>query len=340
MSIKQHYYPNDFVDYAMRHCPDEYLALCSSPDWIMESKISRTQHGILFRAPMLLVGRPFYHDGLQTAWACSDGSTIAYYYGQRHEDFLHPMRDLFTNKIYFDPPLSHMAGNQETKGMTKGRREGRALAELVIRVMSQLLQGGFAYRITNFGAGHVLSDFKFACLSFGSAIGMDCNGREKQDVDTTDQACDEVETNPRTSGEYTAPRGDSSAKSDGCCIKDDYDSDHDHRGTGPGFFSEKSSRDALYGRLVTLHVHGTPSVARNLPATLSKTYNNNKKNTKKKQDITSHDDTFETRSAHQERPSQDLDAQLGTERNRRRAAEKYAISLEREIKRLRREVAT
>jgi hypothetical protein len=164
MSIKKHYYLEDFIDYAERACPDEFAVLNDCPDWVFEPKVVRDRFGSLFRAPMLLVGRPFYHHGIQTAWAYTRGSGVEYYYGHRHEDFLHPIKDLHCNKIYFDEPLTHIAGSQDARGMTKSRWMGKALAETVISV--KFLLKGDIHFISNLQDVDMPDDFRFACLNF------------------------------------------------------------------------------------------------------------------------------------------------------------------------------
>ncbi|OAL03798.1 hypothetical protein IQ06DRAFT_111321 [Phaeosphaeriaceae sp. SRC1lsM3a] len=162
MTFHRDYYLEDFRDHANENCPDEFAALSTSPSWVIEYKTVRNGANKLCRLPMMLVGRPFYHHGIQSAWAHANGTSIEYYYAHRHDEIVTTLGDLFTNKVYFGDPLTYISGYQDTShGMTKSRRTGRALAELVINFIF-LLQGELV-SFRNPGNTDLLSDFEYAC---------------------------------------------------------------------------------------------------------------------------------------------------------------------------------
>ena len=164
MDSKQRHSFQDFVEYAEEYCPDEYAALMDPEMWMMKPKTIREQDKSLRRERMLLVGTPFYRNGRQNLWAIATGLGVDYYYGQPDEEFVHPLHALQVQKTYFDPPLRYVSGSQAAKGMTKSRRVGKALAELVINVV--FLLKGELYFVWDLGGTDMLGDFKYACLNF------------------------------------------------------------------------------------------------------------------------------------------------------------------------------
>lgn len=165
MAIQREYYIEDFDEYADERFPEEYTALRTCHTWVMEYKTIRDGANKLRRVPMLLVGRPFFHHGIQNAWAWATGTTIEYYHAHRHEEIVSTLAGLFMNKVYYGVPLIYAAGHQDTShGMTKSRRTVKALAELVINFMF-LLEGQIEF-VPNPGNADLLSDFEYACRMF------------------------------------------------------------------------------------------------------------------------------------------------------------------------------
>ncbi|KAH7395290.1 hypothetical protein DE146DRAFT_757152 [Phaeosphaeria sp. MPI-PUGE-AT-0046c] len=161
---QQLYTLEDLQDYALQQFPNEYAALATCPTWVIEHRTIRNGAKKLERVPMLLVGRPFYHHGNQTAWAYTTGTNIEYYYAGRDEEFVTTVPDLFNNKIYYNDPLTYIAGSQDTYGMSKSRRTGKALAELVINFMFLFM--GHNATMQNPGHTDLLPDFEYACKTF------------------------------------------------------------------------------------------------------------------------------------------------------------------------------
>jgi hypothetical protein len=164
MRYQKQYVYDDFVSHVKNRCADEYAALMSSDQWPLQHKTITQGLRSSKRVPMLRVGTPHHRNGVQIMYAFATGLTVEYYCGYEAQEYVWPLSKLAGNRVYFGEPLIFVSGQQDTQNMTKSRRNGRALAELIISVI--FLQYNELGYIDNCQDRDLVQDFEYACVNF------------------------------------------------------------------------------------------------------------------------------------------------------------------------------
>lgn len=180
MVYKKQYVYDDFVRHVKDRCADGYAALMDSDQWPLQQKTITQGLRSSKRVPMLRVGTPHYRNGVQTLYALATGLMIEYYCGYEDQEYVWPLSELAGNRVYFGEPLVFVSGEQDAQSMTKSRRNGKALAELIISVV--FLQNNELGFIDNCHDKDLLQDFEYACVNFETNRDMaNDNKRAKED---------------------------------------------------------------------------------------------------------------------------------------------------------------
>ncbi|KAF1919925.1 hypothetical protein BDU57DRAFT_546482 [Ampelomyces quisqualis] len=164
MLYRKQYFYDDFARHVKNRCESGYEALMNSEQWLLQHKTITQGLRSSKRVPMLLVGTPYYRNGAQALYAFATGLTVEYYCGYESQEYVWPLPEHAGNKVYFGEPLVFISGEQDAQGMTKSRRNGKALAELIISVI--FLQNNELGYIENCQVRDLLQEFEYACVNF------------------------------------------------------------------------------------------------------------------------------------------------------------------------------
>jgi hypothetical protein len=205
MNPKKRYVLQDFVQHAQKRFPREFAGVVDSSGYDFTRRTFLDANNAVREVVVLLVGHYHKRHGGPSVWARATGSSIQYFPEDQK------------TRVYYDAPYSSMAGSQDGKGMTVGRRAGQIVVETFINFL--FLWTGYIKEVNNSERSDLLTNFEYACTkmqsvqSWPDALKLPVEPRQATPRPFTDQQISkkrkrEVQENPSMEKAFTRIKKD------------------------------------------------------------------------------------------------------------------------------------
>jgi hypothetical protein len=166
MNPKKRYVLQDFVQHAQKRFPREFAGVVDSSGYDFTRRTFLDANNAVREVVVLLVGHYHKRHGGPSVWARATGSSIQYFQGSPSDDAGTLIPEDQKTRVYYDAPYSNMAGSQDGKGMTVGRRAGQIVVETFINFL--FLWTGYIKEVNNSERSDLLTNFEYACTKMQS----------------------------------------------------------------------------------------------------------------------------------------------------------------------------
>jgi hypothetical protein len=166
MNPKKRYVLQDFVQHAQKRFPREFAGVVDSSGYDFTRRTFLDANNAVREVVVLLVGHYHKRQGGPSVWARATGSSIQYFHGSPSDDAGILIPEDQKTRVYYDAPYSNMAGSQDGKGMTVGRRAGQIVVETFIDFL--FLWTGYIKEVNNSERSDLLTNFEYACTKMQS----------------------------------------------------------------------------------------------------------------------------------------------------------------------------
>jgi hypothetical protein len=166
MNPKKRYIVQDFVQHAHKRFPREFASVADPSRYKFNRKTFLDANNAIHEVVVLLVGQYHKRRGGPSVWARATGSSIQYFQGPKTEEACTLITEDQHTRIYYDGLYSTMAGPQDGKGMTVGRRAGQIVVETFINFL--FLWTGYLKEVNNVEKSDMLTNFEYACMKIQS----------------------------------------------------------------------------------------------------------------------------------------------------------------------------
>jgi hypothetical protein len=166
MNPKKRYVLQDFVQHAQKRFPREFAGVVDSSGYDFTRRTFLDANNAVREVVVLLVGHYHKRHGGPSVWARATDSSIQYFQGSPSDDAGTLIPEDQKTRVYYDAPYSNMAGSQDEKGMTVGRRAGQIVVETFITFL--FLWTGYIKEVNNSERSDLLTNFEYACTKMQS----------------------------------------------------------------------------------------------------------------------------------------------------------------------------